>query len=842
MAGLRSTLGRRWPLAVAAVFCVYSLLLLSNTFQSQQQLRLAADARLVADSKRRATALGDLVAGQMALARDLAELHELRSYQHNLALGMSPRYGLDASLDALEQRLGQFVGSGQQGDERTLRRAVFVDATGRVVADTGAGQGQPVPTPGTVGVALDLAQRALVARTEVTFQGVRSGTMVCFFDLGMLTRSMLQLDQHGTYRETLMTADGHEIAGPGRPDPFSADLAARLARLAPDRPTAVASLAAPGQTPPGSDVIAVVAPVPGLAAVLVTSLSSGDIYGGLSSPWFLGSLSVFPVLLLLATLRADVLQHKAHRLELDGARADAHRERLEELVEQRSAELNRLFHALPDLYFRIARDGTILEHRAGREADLWMPPEAFLGRRMQDIVPSDVAARFEASLAEVARGADHSVVEYGLAMPQGRQHFEARTLPLGEGQCVLVVRNVTERREVEELREANRREAERLVRVKSEFLANMSHEIRTPLNAVLGLAQLGSRGGDTSQTGEHFARIQEAGRHLLGIIDDILDLSKLEAGKLGVERRAFCLAAAVDAAVRLVAGRTEVKGLALRVDLDPALPPWVMGDALRLKQVLVNLLGNAVKFTPAGEVSLRAHGEGERLVLQVADTGIGMDAAQMGRLFQPFEQADSSTTRRFGGTGLGLAISDNLVRLMGGRITVDSRPGEGSRFTVSLPLQAAEAAPATATADATVPSRRLAGLRVLAAEDTEVNRLVLESQLQHEGAEVVFAEDGQAAVAAVAQAGPGAFDAVLMDVQMPVMDGLTATRHLREIAPSLPVIGLTAHALQEEHERCMAAGMVERVLKPVDLDLLVAVVLRHAARPVDSLQGELTPG
>ncbi|MBL8307320.1 MAG: response regulator [Rubrivivax sp.] len=841
MADLRSTLTRRWPLAVAAVFCVYSLLLLWNTFQSQQQLRLAADARLVADSKRRATALGDLVAHQVAMARDLAELHELRSYQHNLALGMSPRYGLDASLEAVSQRLGQFVGSGQAGDERTLRRAVFVDAAGRVVADT-AGQGLPVPAPGTVGVALDLAQRALVARSEVTFQGVRSGTLVCFFDLGVLTRSLLQLDQHGTYRETLITAEGHEIGGPGRPDPFSADLAARLARLAPDRPTAVASLAGAGSAPPGDDVIAVVAPVPGLAAVLVTSLSSGDIYGGLSSPWFLGSLSVFPILVLLATLRADVLQRKAHRLELDGARADAQRERLEELVEQRSAELNRLFHALPDLYFRMARDGTILEHRAGRDADLWMPPEAFLGRRMQDVVPPDVAARFEASLAEVARGADHSVVEYSLAMPQGHQHFEARTLPLGGDQQVVVVRNVTERREVEELREANRREAERLVRVKGEFLANMSHEIRTPLNAVLGLAQLGSRGGDTQQAAEHFARIQEAGRHLLGIIDDILDLSKLEAGKLGVERRPYCLAAAVEAAVRLVAGRTEVKGLALRVELDPALPPWVMGDALRLKQVLVNLLGNAVKFTAKGEVALRVHAEGAWFLLQVTDTGIGMDAAQMARLFQPFEQADSSTTRRFGGTGLGLAISDNLVRLMGGRITVDSRPGAGSRFTVSLPLQAAEAVPAAATTDPDQPARRLAGLRVLAAEDAEVNRLVLEGQLRHEGAEVVFAEDGQAAVTAVAQAGPGAFDVVLMDVQMPVMDGLSATRQVREIAPSLPVIGLTAHALQEELERCLAAGMVERLLKPVDLDQLVAVVLRHVARPVDSLQGELVPG
>jgi len=857
---------------VAAVFCVYSLVLLWSAFQSQQQLRLAADARLVADSKRRATALGDIVSRQLALARELAGLHELRTYQHNKALGMSPRYGLDASLEAVEQQLRQRLGSGQPGGDPSLRRVVFLDDTGRPVADTAAVPAAPVPAvgpAGDTGVTLDHAGHAVVVRAAVLFNGERSGTMVTFSDIGALTHSLLQLDGHGAYHETLIGNDGREIGTRQRPNQFSAEMAAALRSLPADQPTPIAALAAPGQASGGGDVIAVVAPVPGLPAVLVTTLTSGDIYGQLSSPWFLGSLSAFPVLLLLAALRTDALQRKAHVLELDAARTDAqrqflqernetlsreiqrrqaveaelqgHRDRLEELVQQRSAELNRLFHALPDLYFRIARDGTILEHRAGRDADLLMAPELFLGRRMQEVMPADAAAILDQALDEVGQGAEQSVIEYGLVMAGGRRYFEARMLPLGEDQRVVVVRNVTERREFEELREANRREAERLARVKGEFLANMSHEIRTPLNAVLGLAQLGARGGGQHQAAEQFARIQEAGRHLLGIIDDILDLSKLEAGKLSVEQRPFCLAAAVEAAVRLVAGRTEVKGLGLHAELDDDLPPWVLGDALRLKQVLVNLLANAVKFTPKGDVVLSVSRAGTQLAFKVTDTGIGMDAAQMGRLFEPFQQADSSTTRRFGGTGLGLAISDNLVRLMGGSIAVESRPGVGSTFTVSLPLPTAEAPSATAAAGAVAPALRLVGLRVLAAEDAEVNRLVLESQLRHEGAQVLFVADGQAAVDAVAQAGPGAFDVVLMDVQMPVMDGMTATRHIREIAPSLPVIGLTAHALQEEHDRCLAAGMLERVVKPVDLDLLVAVVLRHVPRPVDTVHGDLTP-
>jgi signal transduction histidine kinase/DNA-binding response OmpR family regulator len=378
--------------------------------------------------------------------------------------------------------------------------------------------------------------------------------------------------------------------------------------------------------------------------------------------------------------------------------------------------------------------------------------------------------------------------------------------------------------------EAARNEAERLSRVKSEFLANMSHEIRTPMNAVMGLARMGARDNAGRESQEAFQRIGTAGEHLLEVINDILDYSKIEAGRLALETRPFALVAAIDDLNSLIRDRALAKGLQLIVDAAPDVPQWVTGDALRLRQILVNLLSNAIKFTTVGEVRLQVARQDDCVTFAVTDTGIGISAEQLSRLFQSFEQADSSTTRRFGGTGLGLAISRNLAQQMGGEITVASVPGVGSTFTVSLPLPVAEARVGELASESVpwgLAEQRLAGLRLLAAEDLEVNRLVLEDLLIHEGAKVVFAENGQQALDRVQEAGAGGFDAVLMDVQMPVMDGYETTGHLRRLVPGLPVIGLTAHALTEERGRCFAAGMVEHVAKPIDVDELVAAILHH---------------
>lgn len=398
-----------------------------------------------------------------------------------------------------------------------------------------------------------------------------------------------------------------------------------------------------------------------------------------------------------------------------------------------------------------------------------------------------------------------------------------------------VLRDISSRKALEKAQENARHEAERIARVKSEFLANMSHEIRTPLNAVLGLARKGQRENVGRKTGETCGQILEAGQYLLGVINDILDFSKIEAGKVAIENRPFRLREAIDDACRMTSDRARAKGLEMICDCPDVMPEWVEGDLLRLKQILVNLLSNAVKFTEQGQVRLCVDRLGEYIRFQISDTGIGMTAEQCARLFTPFEQADSSTTRQFGGTGLGLAISQNLAVLMGGHIEVISELGQGSQFSVLLSLPVAlPDADIAALVPATTGSR-LKGLYVLAAEDVPFNRLVLEDVLLQEGARVDFAEHGLQAVRKVTEQEGQVYDLVLMDIQMPVMNGYEATRRICELAPKLPVIGLTAHAMPSELNQCLAAGMVAYVTKPIDQETLVASILKHLKPRLDEV-------
>ena len=364
---------------------------------------------------------------------------------------------------------------------------------------------------------------------------------------------------------------------------------------------------------------------------------------------------------------------------------------------------------------------------------------------------------------------------------------------------------------------------------KSAFLAMMSHEIRTPLSAVVGTTELMLGMTLTPELARHVRTIRTSMQTLLAVVDDILDISKLDAGRAETIATPFSLGRILEDLAVILRPQATARGVGFSIEAAPELSDGLLGDGARLRQVLLNLVGNAIKFTEEGGVAIRVRAEGEGLVrFEIEDTGIGIDDEAVKQLFQDFFQADGSISRRFGGAGLGLAICRRLVDLMGGRIGVDSRLGHGSTFHVVLPLPAAEV-PAVSEAE-DVPF--LAPLDLLVAEDNPVNAMVLEALLRRAGHRVTVVANGRDAVAALVGQ---YFDVVLMDMRMPVMDGLTATRAIRALpgAPGrVPIIGVTANAFVEDQRQCLKAGMNGYVSKPVTLAKLTAAIAAAAPRPL----------
>ncbi|MGQ0634117.1 MAG: ATP-binding protein [Planctomycetaceae bacterium] len=380
-------------------------------------------------------------------------------------------------------------------------------------------------------------------------------------------------------------------------------------------------------------------------------------------------------------------------------------------------------------------------------------------------------------------------------------------------------------------------------RAKSEFLANMSHELRTPLTSILGYTDLlldePQAGTDVEQP-MHLQTIRRNGQHLLELINDILDLSKIEAERMMLERLPVCPSHLLDEVLSLFRVRAEAKGLWLKCERSGNVAEPVSTDPTRLRQILLNLIGNAIKFTTQGGVTVRLSATASELRFDIADTGIGISPQQMGRLFEPFVQGDSSCSRRFGGTGLGLAISRRLARMLGGDITIESTMGRGSTFRLRLavvpvmpgsPVQTAS--PAAAPDRSRAPTRAtvempLAGARILVAEDGPDNRQLIARILQNAGASVTMVENGRAAVDAAGNP-PGdgqPFDIVVMDMQMPVLDGYAATAELRRTGYAGPIVALTAHAMTEDREKCLQVGCDDYTTKPLKPPELLGILRR----------------